>query len=262
MFLFAVSETPHPVFLRTILAFIVLHLLVYPASNGYNSYMDRDESPIGGLAKPLQPTKQLFFVTVIMDSLAIIISCFISYAFAVGIFIYIMASRAYSYRGIRLKQYPIIGFLTVFICQGALIFIITTIALGSINANTLPDAFIASLLIGALYPLTQVYQHKEDLKDHVISLSYRLGVNGTFIFSMILFLLATFLLFIRFKKDNHLDHFLLFVIIMLPTLIYFLNWQMRVRKNETAANYSSSLKMNVISTICTTIYFSILIYLR
>jgi hypothetical protein len=32
--------------------FIILHLLVYPASNGYNSYMDRDETPIGGLKNP------------------------------------------------------------------------------------------------------------------------------------------------------------------------------------------------------------------
>ena len=198
-----------------------------------------------------------------MDVIALILSLFISYDFTVGILIYILASRAYSYRGIRLKRFPVIGFLVVFICQGALIFIITTIAIaGSIQTFSWLDAIISSLLIGALYPLTQIYQHEQDRNDGVISLSYRLGKQGTFIFSMILFLLATFLLFIRFKKVNQLSHFLLFTIIMLPVLIYFLNWQFRVIKKESEANYTNSLKMNVIATPCTTIYFSILICLH
>lgn len=260
VFLFAVSEIHHPSLSRTLLVFIILHFLVYPSSNGYNSYMDRDQTPIGGLANPLQPTRQLFLVTVIMDAIALILSFILSPAFSVGIFIYILASRAYSYRGIRLKRFPITGFLVVFICQGALIFILATIAInGKLQDFSWLDAIISSLLIGALYPLTQIYQHEEDVKDGVISLSYRLGKQGTFIFSMILFLLATFLLFIRFKKDNQIGYFLLFTVIMLPVLIYFLAWQYRVRKNETAANFSNSLKMNMISTICTTIYFSILI---
>ena len=260
VFLFAVSEAQHPPIGRSILVFIILHFLVYPSSNGYNSYMDRDETPIGGLINPLQPTRQLFIVTVIMDVIAVVLSLLISPTFSVGILIYILASRAYSYRGIRLKRYPIIGFLVVFICQGALIFIITTIALtGSLQTFTWLDAIISSLLIGALYPLTQIYQHEEDRKDGVISLSYRLGKQGTFIFSMILFLFATFLLFIRFKEVNQLRYFLLFAIVMLPVLLYFLVWQFQVRKNEAAASFSNSLKMNMISTICTTIYFSILI---
>ncbi len=222
--------------------------------------MDRDETPIGGLANPLKPTKELFVVTVIMDFLALLISYIINPIFSVGILIYILASRAYSYRRIRLKRFPITGFLVVFICQGALIFLISTIAIaGALQTFSWLDAIISSLLIGALYPLTQIYQHEEDVKDGVISLSYRLGKKGTFIFSMILFLLATFLLFIRFKKGNQISYFLLYTVIMLPTLIYFLVWQYRVRKNETAANFSNSLKMNMISTICTTIYFSILI---
>jgi 1,4-dihydroxy-2-naphthoate octaprenyltransferase len=84
--------------------FIILHLLVYPASNGYNSYMDRDTGSIGGIKNPLQPTKQLFYVSVIMDVFSIAVSFFITPVFAVGILFYILASRAYSYRNIRLKN--------------------------------------------------------------------------------------------------------------------------------------------------------------
>ncbi|MDQ6762146.1 MAG: prenyltransferase, partial [Bacteroidota bacterium] len=119
---FALSQVANINWRDAILIFFILHLLVYPASNGYNSYMDRDTSPIGGLEKPLQPTKQLFFVTVILDILSVLLSLLISYIFAAGILLYILASRAYSYRKIRLKKYPVIGYLTVIIFQGAVTF--------------------------------------------------------------------------------------------------------------------------------------------
>src|SRR5437762_14344009 len=110
---FALSQVNNINWSDAILIFIILHLLVYPASNGYNCYMDRDTGSIGGLKNPLQPTKQLFYVTVVMDALAVALSFYITWLFAVGIFLYILASRAYSYRGIRLKKYAITGYLTV-----------------------------------------------------------------------------------------------------------------------------------------------------
>ena len=125
VFLFAVSQASDINYLHLLLAFLVLHLLVYPSSNGYNSYMDRDQSPIGGVKNPLQPTRQLFYVSLAMDVVALGISLLISPLFALGILLYILASRAYSYRKIRLKKYPILGFLVVFLFQGGLIFFIT-----------------------------------------------------------------------------------------------------------------------------------------
>src|SRR5215203_368041 len=115
VFLFAISQLPAVNWSITFLIFLILHVLVYPSSNGYNSYMDRDETPIGGLEKPMQPTRQLFYMSLVMDAVAILASLFIHLIFALGILLYIIASRAYSYRGIRLKKYPFTGFFTVFI---------------------------------------------------------------------------------------------------------------------------------------------------
>src|SRR5215510_15250902 len=78
VYLFALSLLDKIDWVDAVVVFIILHLLVYPSSNGYNSYMDRDETPIGGLAKPLQPTKQLFYITLIMDIIAVVFSLFIS----------------------------------------------------------------------------------------------------------------------------------------------------------------------------------------
>ena len=41
--------------------------------------MDKDETPIGGLSNPLQPTRQLFYASVMMDVVAILLSLFISF---------------------------------------------------------------------------------------------------------------------------------------------------------------------------------------
>ncbi len=75
---------------RAVLIFVILHLLVYPSSNGYNSFMDRDADSIGGLKNPMQPTKQLFFASLIMDVIALSLSLFISTLFATCILIYII----------------------------------------------------------------------------------------------------------------------------------------------------------------------------
>ena len=82
----AVIHTAH-----ALLVFIILHLLVYPSSNGYNSYMDRDTESIGGIQNPMQPTKQLFYTTLLMDAFALALSAYISLYFVMAVLAYILA---------------------------------------------------------------------------------------------------------------------------------------------------------------------------
>lgn len=264
VYLFALSQAPVINGRNAALLFFILHFLVYPSSNGYNSYMDRDQTPIGGLAAPLPPTRQLFYVSVFMDALALALSLLISALFALGILCYILASRAYSYRGIRLKKYPVLGFLTVFVFQGALVFLLTYQAVtnGEIAQTPRIPLWLSSLLIGALYPLTQIYQHEEDRQDGVTTLSYLLGKKGTFLFSMSLFLLATAGMYLLFHQQQKQDFFWLYLLFLLPVVLFFLYWMNKVWKEEAAANFQNSLRMNLLSTLCTTAFFVTLILLN
>ena len=264
VYLFALSQLHDINTARAVLIFIILHVLVYPSSNGYNSYMDRDESPIGGLSKPMQPTRQLFYTSIAMDSAAILLSFIISIYFACGIIVYILASRAYSYRGIRLKKYPVIGYLTVVICQGALIFFVTyhgAAAVQSLHVPALP-MIAATCLIGGYYPLTQVYQHSEDKNDGVQTISLLLGKRGTFIFCGIIFTIATLILFLTFKEQNNLRFFWLFVVCMSPMALFFSKWMMQVWKDESAASFKNSLTTNLLASVCTSVCFLIIIILN
>ena len=99
VYLFALSLVPQLNIARAALVFILLHFLIYPSSNGYNSYMDRDEASIGGIKNPLQPTRQLFITSIIMDLLACMMALFISNLTLLLVLVYIVFSRLYRASG-------------------------------------------------------------------------------------------------------------------------------------------------------------------
>lgn len=226
--------------------------------------MDRDTGSIGGIEKPMQPTNQLFVFTVIMDVLAVLLSLFISQLTAICIFIYIMFSRLYSYRKIRLKQYAIIGYLTVILNQGGLIFF-TVFHASDKDANAVAPWIgigCSTLLIGGFYPITQIYQHKDDAADKVKTISILLGKKGTFIFCAVVYAVAFSLLFAYFYSLNKLFLFGILLLFFLPVLVYFAVWFLRVNKNTGYADFKHTMRMNKIASACTNLAFITLLILN
>ena len=248
---------------RLFIILVTWHLLVFPSSNGYNSYNDQDEGPIGGLASPPKPTKFLLYVSNSMDITAILLSFFANSYFALFVFVYIVASRLYSKRTVRLKKYPIIGFLVVFIIQGVWVFFANVLAYSSAGLLSDPSvvyaAIACSCFIGTIYPLTQIYQHKADTEDGVKTLSILLGIKGTFIFSALMFSLATLFIFLSFYHNDTLINFWLFNLVMLPSTIYFLTWATRSFKNPVHINFKNTMRMLVLSSLLNNLYFIILL---
>lgn len=261
---FALSQVPTINWLNAVIVFIVLHVLVYPASNGYNSYMDQDDTPIGGLEQPMQPTRQLFIVTVVMDSLAVLLSLWVSMYFSIGVLLYILVSRAYSYRGIRLKRYPIVGFLTVVVFQGGVTYWLVYHGCSETLATNAPwpTIFAASCLIGGFYPLTQIYQHEADKADGVTTISYVLGYRGTFIFTAIIYVISFGLLAYWFIITLQITGFVLLQLFFIPTLLYFFYWANKVWKDIAAANFKHTMQMNLIASVCTNLAFITILILN
>lgn len=250
--------------LKAVLIFCLLHLLLYPSSNGYNSYHDRDEDSIGGLEKPMQPTRQLFITTVVMDLVAACLSFAVSEWFAAAFIFYIICSRLYSYRGIRLKRYPIAGYLTVIINQGALTFFMVYHGSTQGLPMVVPihGLIAASFLIGGFYPITQVYQHQSDARDGVKTISMMLGKRGTFIFCAIMYSVALGILFDYYRIKQQLVSFLVIQIFFIPVLVFFLSWTFKVWRNDTAADFKNTMRMNWLASTCTSLAFIIIIILN
>ncbi|UBM57889.1 UbiA family prenyltransferase [Marinilongibacter aquaticus] len=244
-----------------ILAFYILHFLVYPSSNGYNSYQDRDEGPIGGLKNPPPPNKSLFWLTAAMDILALFLSHFISSAFLFLTVLYILFSRAYSYRGIRLKKFTWISFFIVSFFQGTVVFLLSWLAgsqaLNTLNPNQIWAAAYAFLILAASYPITQIYQHQSDREDGVISLSAKLGIRGTFLFSQCCFLLAYLCLFLSL---NNLEQSLLYLLFNLPMLVFMLWWQKACSKDQSQANFKNTLTVSILGATCLNLFFIYITY--
>jgi 1,4-dihydroxy-2-naphthoate octaprenyltransferase len=262
LYFFALSQVAQVNWTKAVLIFIILHFLVYPASNGYNSYMDRDTESIGGLEKPPPPSRQLFHVTIVLDIAAFALSFLVSPLFAFVMPLYIGASKAYSYRRIRLKKYPVIGYLTVIIFQGALTFWLVYYGSDSrLDPNVVPwqGMVVSAFLVGGFYPLTQIYQHEQDLADGVETISYKLGYNGTFVFCSIIYLLAFSFMAQFFIVSEQVVKLYVVSIFFVPVIVYFIRWFSQVHKDVRTASFKNTMKMNWLAAACTNTAFVILL---
>ncbi|MEP6595463.1 MAG: UbiA family prenyltransferase, partial [Ginsengibacter sp.] len=182
---------------------------------------------------------------------------YVTWIFALGILLYILASRAYSYRAIRIKKYAIVGYLTVIIFQGCVTFFLVYHGSESNHATSIPVIAMigAGLLIGGFYPLTQIYQHQEDLKDGVKTLSYKLGYRGTFIFAGIVYAFAFCAVGIHLFLNDERNSFFILQIFMSPIIVYFFIWFRKVWINEKEANFKNTMQMNFLASLCTNLGF-------
>ncbi len=268
IFFFGLSQVDRIDVGHAILIFVILHLLVYPASNGYNSYMDRDTGPIGGLEKPPMPSRQLYYVTIVLDLAAIGLGFLISPVFGLAMPIYIGASKAYSYRGIRLKKYPVTGYLLVILVQGAFTFWLVWYGShaqgtsGLFDRTPWQEMITCAFLLGGFYPLTQIYQHRQDSEDGVRTISYMLGYRGTFIFCGIMYAVAWAIMaqfFMRIEQQTRLWVISLFFV---PVIIYFIYWFSMVWKDPGEATFANTMRMTWLASGCTNLAFIILLTWR
>ena len=268
VFWFAVSQSPNPDWGVTTGLFIVLHLLIYPASNAYNSYFDKDEGSIGGLENPPPVSLELFYVSWILDIIAIIVAYFLGgWILSLALIIYSSISKAYSNDKIRLKKYPIISWLTVGIFQGAFTYLTVIQAVGKIELNEiwqnkyLFPAIISSLNLLGFYPMTQIYQHEEDARRGDMTMSRLLGIKGTFIFTASIFLVVTIGFFFYFQNTliYNFPAFLVYILVMFPVLIYFNLWFLKVLKNQNQADFHHTMRLNMLGSVCLNLFFILLL---
>lgn len=262
VYLFAVGVSPNFNESRLLWTFVIIHLLLYPASNGFNSYFDKDEKSIGGLKNPPPVSKSLYYTSLLFDAAAVALSYWkISLLFAVMIFMYGMISKAYSHPSIRLKKYPIIGWLTVGLIQGSFTLMMSYIGINDfgfenlMQAKVLIPAALTSVMLLGNYPMTQVYQHEEDAKHGDKSMSMFLGIRGTFIFVQIVFALASLGFVLYFNNFFSAHYSFAFALALAPVILFFMIWFAKIWKDPSQANFSNTMWLNFISATCLNGFF-------
>src|SRR4051812_23327879 len=198
--------------------FFILHFLLYPASNGFNSYFDKDEKSIGGLKNPPPVEKGLYWISLLLDFVAIIVGFVkVGWLFAVMLLIYGLVSKAYSHPSIRLKKYAITSWIITGLFQGAFTFMMCYAGVNQygienlLQAKVLVPAALTTLMLWANYPMTQVYQHEEDANHGDMTMSRMLGIRGTFYFAAFFFGITALGFVIFFREFYYARYGLIFI---------------------------------------------------
>jgi len=183
---------------RTTLAFLLVHLALYPGANAFNSAFDRDTGPIGGLAHPPDVPGGLAAWSVWLQATGALLSILVGPGFAVGYATLWAIFTVYSHPRTRWKRDPVRSTAAIVAGQGGIGFWLGWSAAGSggvaLRGNwTAADGWAlaaACAVVAALYPLTQVYQLEADRSRQDRTLAAVLGPRGTFAWSAAAFGLA------------------------------------------------------------------------
>ncbi len=269
VFLFAFSMANTWNYENSILLFIALHLFIYPASYAYNSFMDQDESSIGGLKNPPKAGIEMLYMSILFDFIGLWICYYLSADLCYAVLVYVLASRMYSWHGIRIKKYAFLSFLTVVFFQGAYMFSIVYVFCQNISfseailqENYAMPALISSLIVAGIYPISQIFKHKSDARAGIHSFSMWLGIRGTFEFSGFCQLAVTFLIGYHFIDSNQSHLFYVFIIFLFPVLAYFLWWASKVWNDPKQVNYRYTMLFNKFASSFLDLYFISVIVIK
>lgn len=234
--------------------FLHLHLLLYPASNGYNSIVDKDDSPIGGLENPPPVNLQLQMLVLVFDVLALVLAFFIGLEYGFCVCVYWMVSRAYSHPVIRLKKYPVISWLAVALFQGG--WTVLMVWAGVVPNHEIFDAsplwiwpLVATTFFAGSYPVTQIYQHEADRKRGDVTLSSLLGIRGTLIFALGGLMLGSLSLVVGLWINHEMNGLPIILACSLPSFFYFSGWMRKVFSDPAKADFRHTMLFNKISSL-------------
>ncbi|TAE92791.1 MAG: ubiquinone biosynthesis protein UbiA, partial [Runella slithyformis] len=154
IYLFALSQVLHINTAKAWWVFFILHFLLFPASNAFNSYYDKDEGSIALVEVPPVVSKNLLYVSWVMDVMALLLAATVSWIFFISVLVYGTISKLYSHPQFRLKKYAISSFVVVAFFQGAFVCYSSILALANETDFVWNDdwtliSMISSCIIGA-----------------------------------------------------------------------------------------------------------------
>jgi 4-hydroxybenzoate polyprenyltransferase len=265
VFWFALSQAINPALERTLLIAFILHFLLYPASNAYNSFFDKDEESIGIMENPPPVDQTLHLVAWGLDLIGLLLGVLVGWPFVVYLLIYGLISKAYSHDRIRLKKYPVASWLIVSFFQGGFTYLMTLQALDNLppadllTRRTLLAAALCTLNVMAQYPITQVYQHAEDTRRGDLTMSRLLGVRGTFLCTLLVFSCSLLGFYVFFEGRSS---FYLLLAFLLPAVTFFGWWYLRVHRDRSRADFRSAMRMTILAGLGLNGFFLTLLLMK
>lgn len=151
--------------------------------------------------------------------------------------------------------------------QGAFTFLsMAVVAGGGIGilgqAQVLWGAILITTFLLGVYPLTQVYQHEEDGRRGDLTMSRLVGVRGTFVLASAFLGLASLGFGAWILAMDGPVWAGLFLASNLPALGFFAAWTLRAFRDPGAADFRSTMAMNLLASGFMNLWFILYLCLR
>jgi 4-hydroxybenzoate polyprenyltransferase len=177
--------------LRFWLGYITLHFFLYGGGTAFNSYYDRDEGPIGGMAEPPPVDRGLLWFSLVIQLVGLPLAIAVGAPFTVMWLIICVLMILYSHPLVRLKSNSVAALLAVAIGQGAVGFAAGWFAVRTewnslLEADALWGMLTTALIVTGLYIITQSYQTKEDSVRGDKTLPVLLGARNALLVSLLI----------------------------------------------------------------------------
>ncbi|MGH2541290.1 MAG: UbiA family prenyltransferase, partial [Ardenticatenaceae bacterium] len=110
------------------LGYVSLQLFLYGGGTAFNSYYDRDEGPIGGMAEPPPVDRGLLWFSLAVQALGLPLAWLVGPSFTLAWLVIFVLMAAYSHPAIRLKSSPWLALSAVAFGQGCVGFAVGWLA--------------------------------------------------------------------------------------------------------------------------------------
>lgn len=167
------------------LQFINVHVLLFGGATAYNSYWDKDKGPIGGLKNPPEMTLWMHRVSLAFMFAGLLWSLTVGLIYSLIFAASLILFWLYSTPHARWKGKPVKSMLVIGISTGTNSVIMGVLAAGGeVSLQIVLGSIGAALILLSIYPVSQIFQGKEDKLrgDTTFYLEYGLsGIKNCFL---------------------------------------------------------------------------------
>ncbi len=143
--------------------FLVIHLLLFGGATVYNSYWDKDEGPIGGLRTPPPLAPWTRPASLALQFGGLVLSLPMGWIYLVFYALSMLLFWLYSHPVYRWKGHPLLSLIAIGVSTGTNSLVFGYLAAGSgwDPLILVPAVGVACVML-SLYPVSQIYQRRED----------------------------------------------------------------------------------------------------
>ena len=236
---------------RLVVGFLATHIALYGGITALNSYYDRDEGPVGGLWQPPPWRPALLPFAWAVQALGLLAVLPLGVGMTLTYLAMVALSVAYSHPAIRLKKYALGALAVIAVGQGVLGFLTGWFSATPSTAGLLTFDHVVAILgitlatVG-LYPLTHIYQVREDAARGDVTFAVRWGPNKAFLFAQASFSVALLCIAWTLARRFSLAEAGLVALFYAVILADIERWRRRFDPAAVYANYSHVMRLSYI----------------